>query len=73
MNSRNRTPSEYIGYALYFYFSGLSLRKAADRLSSSALSKETIMFQSGIGFRNTDQRNYLQPKEKMRNLLLMKR
>ncbi|HXT84273.1 MAG TPA: hypothetical protein VN704_08075 [Verrucomicrobiae bacterium] len=29
---RNRTPSEYIGYGLYFYFSGLSLRKAADRL-----------------------------------------
>ena len=36
-----------------------------------ALSKET-MFQSGIGFRNTDQRNYLQPKEELRNLLLMK-
>jgi hypothetical protein len=72
MNSRNRKPSEYIGYALYFYFSGLSLRKASDRLSSSALSKET-MFQSGIGFRNTDQRNYLQPKEELGNLLLMKR
>jgi hypothetical protein len=24
------TPSEYIGYGLYFYFSGLFLRKAAD-------------------------------------------
>jgi putative transposase len=32
MNSRNRTSPEYIGYGLYFYFSGLSLRKAADRL-----------------------------------------
>ncbi len=31
---RNRTPSEYIGYGLYFYFSGLSLRNAADRLSN---------------------------------------
>ena len=30
---RNRTPSKYIGYALYLYFSGLSLRKTADRLS----------------------------------------
>ncbi len=30
---RNRTPSEFIGYGLYFYFLGLSLRKAADRLS----------------------------------------
>jgi putative transposase len=25
----SRTPSEYIDYDLYFYFSGLSLRKAA--------------------------------------------
>ncbi|HET7149658.1 MAG TPA: DDE-type integrase/transposase/recombinase [Candidatus Nitrosopolaris sp.] len=34
MNSRrNRTPSEYIGYALYFYFSGLSLRRTSERLA----------------------------------------
>jgi len=30
---RNRTPSEYIGYALYFYFSGLSLRRTSERLA----------------------------------------
>src|SRR5947209_8667470 len=34
MNTRNRTYSEYIGYGLYFYFSGLSLRKTSERLSS---------------------------------------
>jgi len=33
VNSRNRTPSEYIGYALYFYFSGLSLRRTSERLA----------------------------------------
>jgi putative transposase len=33
MISRNRTPSVYIGYALYFYFSGLSLRRTSERLS----------------------------------------
>ena len=33
MNSRNRTPSEYIGYGLYFYFSGLSLRRTSERLA----------------------------------------
>lgn len=33
MNSRNRTPSEYIGYGLYLYFSGLSLRRTAERIS----------------------------------------
>ncbi len=33
MNSRNRTPSEYVIYGLYLYFSGLSLRKASERLS----------------------------------------
>ena len=30
---RNRTPSKYIYYGLYFYFSGLSLRKASKILS----------------------------------------
>ena len=33
MISRNRTPSEYIGYGLYLYFSGLSLRMASERLA----------------------------------------
>ena len=33
MNSRNRTPSVYVGYGLYLYFSGLSLRRASERLS----------------------------------------
>ncbi len=39
---RNRTPSEYISYGLYFYFSGLSLRKAAEIDYQIALSKETM-------------------------------
>jgi putative transposase len=30
---RNRTSSEYICYALYFYFSGLYLRRTSQRLS----------------------------------------
>ena len=33
MNTRNRTPSKYVYYGLYLYFSGLSLRRAAERLS----------------------------------------
>ena len=33
MNTRNRTPSEYVGYGLYLYFSGLSLRRASEGLS----------------------------------------
>jgi putative transposase len=34
MNSRSRTPSEYVGYGLlYLYFSGLSLRRTAERIS----------------------------------------
>jgi putative transposase len=32
--TRNKTPQEYIGYGLYLYFSGLSLRRTAQRLSS---------------------------------------
>lgn len=33
MNTRNRTPSEYVCYSLYLYFSGLSLRRTSERLS----------------------------------------
>ena len=33
MVCRNRTPLEYVGYGLYLYFSGLSLRKASERLA----------------------------------------
>ena len=33
MNARNRTPSEYVCYGLYLYFSGLSLRRTSERLS----------------------------------------
>jgi putative transposase len=33
MISRNRTPSKYVSYGLYLYFSGLSLRKSSERLS----------------------------------------
>ena len=39
---RNKTPSLYIGYALYFYFSGLSLRKSADRLSSCFIKRNHV-------------------------------
>ena len=60
---RNRTPSEYIGYGLYFYFSGLSLRKAAEIDYQIALSKET-MFPFGIGFKNIILKKYPQRKRK---------
>lgn len=33
MIARNRTPSKYVYYGLHLYFSGLSLRKASERLS----------------------------------------
>ena len=39
---RNRTSLEYIGYGLYFYFSGLSLRKAADRLSGCFIKRNHV-------------------------------
>ena len=39
---RNKTPSLYIGYALCFYFSGLSLRKSADRLSSNFIQRNHV-------------------------------
>ncbi len=33
MISRNRTPSKYVCYGLYLYFSGLSLRRTSERLA----------------------------------------
>ena len=42
MNTRNRTSSEYIGYGLYFYFSGLSLRKTSERLSSCFIKRNHV-------------------------------
>jgi putative transposase len=46
---RNRTPSKYIGHGLYFYFSGLSLRKAeADRLSDCFIKRNHVSIWNGI-------------------------
>ena len=42
MNTRNRTSSEYIGYGLYFYFSGLSLRKTSERISSCFIKRNHV-------------------------------
>ncbi len=39
MNTRNRTPSQIIGYGLYLYFLGLSFRNAAKALSFLHLVK----------------------------------
>jgi len=39
---RNRTPPKYVGYALYFYFSGLSLRRTAERLSSCFIKRNHV-------------------------------
>ncbi len=39
---RNRTSSKYIGYGLYFYFSGLSLRKAVNRLSDCFIKRNHV-------------------------------
>jgi hypothetical protein len=36
---KNRTPSKYVGYALYFYFSGLSLRRRASKILPSYFIK----------------------------------
>ena len=42
MINRNRTPSMYIGYGLYFYFSGLSLRRTSQILSSHFIKRNHV-------------------------------
>ncbi|WP_154670535.1 hypothetical protein [Candidatus Nitrosocosmicus sp. SS] len=51
MLTRNRTPSKYVYYGLHLYFSGLSLRKASERLSQ--IYTREITFPFGIGFKST--------------------
>jgi transposase-like protein len=65
MNTRrNRTSSEHIGYGLYFYFSGLSLRKTSERLSSCFIKKSCIN-QSGIEYnKSINPKRYLKGKRK---------
>ncbi len=40
--NRNRTASMYIGYGLYFYFSGLSLRRTSQILSSHFIKRNHV-------------------------------
>src|SRR6478735_2051849 len=40
-NKRNRTPSSYIGYSLYLYFLGLSLRNVVKALSYPHIVKRS--------------------------------
>jgi len=42
MISRNRKPLEYFGYGLYLYFSGLSLRRASERLACCFIKRNHV-------------------------------
>ena len=44
INKRNRTSSQYIGYGLYLYFLGLSLRNVVRALSYLHLVKRSQVF-----------------------------
>jgi hypothetical protein len=58
----------YIDYALYFYFSGLSLSRTARTESHLALLNETT-FQFGTdGFINTNQERYYQKERRLMSL-----
>ena len=71
MNSRNRTPSQIIGYELYLYFLGLSFRNTAKALSF--LQKIKISHVStGTGFKSTNQRNTSRIR-KSKSILIYKR
>jgi hypothetical protein len=51
VNIRNWTPLEYIHHGLYFYFSGLSLKRTSERPSSCFIKE--IRFLYIAGFKNT--------------------
>ena len=65
MNTRNRTSSEYIGYGLYFYFSGLSLRKTSERLSSCFIKRNHVSINLELDTnKSINTKRYLKGKRK---------
>jgi hypothetical protein len=50
---RNRTPSVYVGYGLYFYFSGLSLRGTSKYCPHDLLNETAYL--SGTGYKSITQ------------------
>jgi hypothetical protein len=58
----SRTPSEYIGNGLYFYFSGLFLRKAVDSRLSYYFIKRNHVFlgKNETGSKSTSRIKYHQ-------------
>jgi putative transposase len=62
---KQRTPSEYIGYGLYFYFSGLSLRRAAGRLSDCFIKRNPVSIWNWIQKYKPSENN-LKEKENLR-------
>ena len=66
---RSRTSSKYIYYALQLYFSGLSLRKTSERLSTTFIRRKT-MFLFGTGFNDINQRGYFKRNPKYPNSVI---
>jgi hypothetical protein len=62
----------YVGYALYFYFSGLSLRKAAmkDCCHLALLNETTFQFGTD-GFKNTNQERHYQKAKKINEFVIL--
>ncbi len=73
MNIRNGTPSVYIGYALYFYFFGLSLDEHLKDYHL-VLSNETIFLlrKNGTGYKSKNLKGYPQKERILTSLLSMK-
>ena len=71
--NRNRTPSMYIGYGLYFYFSGLSLGRTSQTLSSHFIKRNHFLYKSGTGYKSTSPKGYRQRKISLRSLSLLTR
>ncbi|MER5175282.1 MAG: hypothetical protein ABJB76_09140 [Candidatus Nitrosocosmicus sp.] len=68
---RNRTPSEYICYALYFCFSNLSLRKAAMIDNHFALSNEPCFYLK-LDIKIQSSKGIIKEKENSRIFLIQK-
>ncbi len=68
-----RTPSEYIFYGLYFYFSGLSLRKVSYRTSSCFIKRNRVSNWNCMDTKIQTKKDIIKEKESFRVFLYTQR
>jgi len=70
MNNRNRTPSKFVYYSLYLYFSGLSLRRTSERLAYFIRRNNVFLDKNGTGFKKYHPRKIISRKRRISEFIV---